>query len=153
MSKFTDTEFRKKFWSQVDQGDSCWLWTGSINHNGYGHFFARIDEQTYYRAHRYVWALFNGDIPEGHVVMHSCDVRHCVNPHHLSCATQADNLADRDSKGRAALGSKQGHSKLTELQAHIAKYSSITPTELGNRWNVHPTCITAIRRGRNWKHI
>ncbi len=152
-AKYTDADFRHKFWSQVDQGESCWLWTGHLSHNGYGHFFARLDGQVFYRAHRYVWALFNGPIPYGHVVMHECDVRNCVTPHHLSCSTQAENLADRDRKGRGANGSKHGNSKLTEKQAIYAKYGGEDARVLARLWSVDPSAITKIRSGDNWKHI
>lgn len=51
-------------------------------------------------THRISYRLFNGLIPEGHAVMHSCDNPPCVNPNHLSTGTQADNRRDCASKGR-----------------------------------------------------
>ena len=40
------------FWSHVDvrTADGCWLWTGAINHNGYGIF--AVDGKKVARAHR-----------------------------------------------------------------------------------------------------
>jgi len=67
--------------------------------------------------------------------------------------TQADNLADRDRKGRGANGSLHGNAKLTESQARIAKYSDLDANELAKDWNVDPSAITKIRSGDNWKHI
>jgi len=32
--------------------------------------------------------------------MHRCDVRNCVRPDHLCVGTEAENIADRDAKGR-----------------------------------------------------
>ena len=40
-------------------------------------------------------------LPDGAVLMHTCDNPACCNPHHLEVATQArDNLADMAAKGR-----------------------------------------------------
>ena len=31
-----------RFWSKVNKGDGCWLWTGTITYNGYGKFGPRL---------------------------------------------------------------------------------------------------------------
>ena len=43
-------------------------------------------------AHRAVYEVFYGPIPNGLVIDHLCRVRCCVNPAHLEAITQADNL-------------------------------------------------------------
>ena len=42
----------------------------------------------------------HGPIPDGLLVLHSCDNPSCVNPDHLRVGTQAENIQDRDAKGR-----------------------------------------------------
>src|SRR4026208_1191601 len=68
------------FWSKVQKTDSCWLWTGLKNHNGYGVFGGRQHRTT---THRKMWAMTNGLIPDGLFVCHRCDTPACVNPDHL----------------------------------------------------------------------
>lgn len=80
----------------VTTESGCWEWTGWRAH-GYGYFFHEGKDQ---RAHRVSYELFVGSIPDGLVVMHSCDNRPCVNPDHLSVGTQADNVRDMVAKGR-----------------------------------------------------
>jgi len=92
----------KRFWAKVDiKGETdCWLWTGSLNSKGYGSFGVN---QRGVSSHKIAWALVknNGILSDrkSHI-MHSCDVRSCVNPAHLSLGTPKDNYEDANSKGR-----------------------------------------------------
>ena len=42
----------------------------------------------------------NGAIPDGMVIMHTCDNPRCINVEHLTTGTQSENLADMRAKGR-----------------------------------------------------
>lgn len=77
----------------------CWLWTGSLNGRGYGQLFSQRGAPPH-KAHRLSYELFRGPIPQGALVMHSCDVRCCVNPDHLDAGTQKKNLRDAAARGR-----------------------------------------------------
>ena len=86
--------FHEKYIPEPMSG--CWIWEAT-EIRGYGAFAIK---SRYYRAHRVSYELFVGDIPEGKFVLHKCDTPFCVNPDHLFLGTQADNIADRDNKGR-----------------------------------------------------
>ena len=70
-------------------GDYCWIWTLKPNSEGYGR--ATLDKRTWY-AHRLVYTLLVGPIPDGLVLDHLCRVRRCVNPVHLDPVTQGTNV-------------------------------------------------------------
>jgi len=83
-------------WKYVDMScpDGCWPWTGSRFPKGYGRFGAGL------LAHRVIYQLSKGPIPDGMVICHSCDNRPCCNPDHLWVGTYADNTNDARIKGR-----------------------------------------------------
>jgi hypothetical protein len=96
-----------RFWSFVDVRDEgeCWPWRGACNSSGYGRFKADGKD---YKAHRVSRSLLRGDVHAGVVVRHSCDNPGCCNPAHLLTGTQADNVADRQARGRQAKGPRNG---------------------------------------------
>lgn len=53
-----------------------------------------------WRAHRLVYSIYVEPIPEGLLVLHSCDNRRCINPKHLFLGTEKDNTQDMMAKGR-----------------------------------------------------
>jgi hypothetical protein len=89
--------------------DSCWLWTGSRDANGYGRFrmiAEGLDKSE--QAHRLAFRLYvNPEIPSGMCICHKCDNPSCVNPNHLFLGTHRDNTNDKVRKGRQCKGEKR----------------------------------------------
>lgn len=95
------TSLALRFLRMVKKTEACWLWTGTLDRRGYGRIW-RIGNHTRDRAHRVSWEIHRGPIPEGSFVLHTCDVRHCVNPDHLFLGDHEANMADMAAKGRGA---------------------------------------------------
>jgi hypothetical protein len=74
------------YWSRVEKTETCWLWTGNRNPNGYGRFGKPVQY-----AHRVAYEAMVGPIPDGLTLDHLCRIRHCVNPAHLEPVTAAVN--------------------------------------------------------------
>jgi hypothetical protein len=85
--------YKEKFISKINMTDSCWLWTGRLNSDGYGQFDIYRKPKG---AHVLSYLFFKGSIPNGKEICHThSGNRHCVNPKHLYAATHAENMRDR----------------------------------------------------------
>src|SRR5947209_4842131 len=82
---------------RVDQETGCHLWQGSVSPNGYGvvNFHGRTQS-----AHRNAWEELMGEIPAGLNILHSCDVKTCINIEHMSLGSQQQNMDDKVVRGR-----------------------------------------------------
>lgn len=78
----------QRFFHYVKFTDTCWLWLGGKQSEGYGHF--HLQGQNVY-AHRYAYEFCVGPIPNGLTIDHLCRVRACVNPDHLEPVTTREN--------------------------------------------------------------
>jgi hypothetical protein len=82
--------------AQHGDSNACWLWTGTIDKDGYGRGGAK-------QAHRLSYEFFVGQIPDGLQIDHTChdptvcrggswcSHRSCVNPAHLEPVTHGEN--------------------------------------------------------------
>ena len=153
--------FEKKFIPEPNTG--CWLWLASTCRDGYGAFWdGRLK-----LAHRFSYELYVGPIPDEALVLHRCDVPHCVNPAHLFLGTHADNSADKMAKGRQARGEKHGsrthpervprgerhgNAKLNGKDVEAIRLSvGLSNRRLASIYKVDPTVIGDVRRGLAWR--
>jgi hypothetical protein len=128
----------------------CTLWVGMVSRFGYGRM--KIDGRRI-GAHRVAWELANGPIPDGLFVCHKCDVRRCVNPDHLFLGTQADNMADRNSKGRQVRGEKMHWAKLTPDAIEEIRTGGRDAIALATKFGISRNHIYNIRNRRSWRHV
>lgn len=152
----------------------CLIWGGTRN-NGYGSLY--IGERRL-MAHRHAWEQVYGPIPSGLFVCHHCDVPPCCNPDHLFLGTAAENVADREAKGRThrgpntrktyhspfdpkpswmPYGEQHGSAKLSDktvFEIRCEYLAQATPAEiLAERYGVHKSAIYHVIHGRTWKHV
>lgn len=148
----------ERFWEKVDKkgSDECWEWVACLV-AGYGLFGG---DQKVEMAHRVSWKLHYGLIPNGLCVLHRCDNPPCVNPVHLFLGTHADNMRDRDQKGRGKVPDQKGEAnsgaKLTaedvrEIRRRIGNGEK--QQALADEFDVVQPSISHIIHGRTWRHV
>lgn len=139
--------------SKTTVTDTCWLYNGSKSKNGY----ALIKYKGKKRAvHRFLYETFFGPISKDLVCCHKCDVRNCINPAHIFLGTRTENQKDMKEKGRAASGSRNGTSKLSELDIPVIREmykNGIYQKDIAKKFNVSQTIISKIILGKTWDHV
>lgn len=134
----------------VAEKSGCIRFTGHLDGEGHGRIMvARVK----YMAHRLSYSINKGPIPDGYVVRHKCDNPSCINPEHLEVGTQADNIADKVSRGRQARGSGAGRAILTEESVREIRSSPLKVSELSTLYGVSVVSIRNILRRKTWQHV
>ncbi len=126
----------ERFLSHVEKKENgCWAWkAGTRGDTGYGSFC--MDCKTM-GAHQASWILFRGPITAGLLVLHTCDVRLCVNPDHLYLGTRLDNAQDAKERGRLASGDRSSSRLHPERVQRGDRHGSHTHPERRPRGEAH----------------
>lgn len=158
----------------VNQETGCWEYNGVTTEKGYG----RISHNgKKFRVHRLSFFTFVGDVPDGIMVCHACDVRNCWRPSHLFLGTAKDNYDDMSSKGRAVMPtyrpptrpriSKTGYrpnhvgelnptAKLTERdvrEIRDLRASGARNKDIAAQFKVSVSLISGITNRTVWGHV
>lgn len=130
----------------------CLLWTGCTDGSGYGVIRAARKNLS---THRLAYEIANGPIPDGMVIRHTCDVRECCNPNHLLAGTHADNILDRDQRGRTSAGEAHPSSKLTEEQVLEIRADGGHTVQrvLSYRYGITQSTVSQILLRKKWRHV
>lgn len=145
----------QRFWNKViKHDDGCWEWAGNKTTRGYGR--VRWNGAGEY-AHRVSYMIHYGSIPDGMVVMHKCDNPQCTRPDHLQIGTQADNVRDRDMKGRYRQPSREKIKKVSDSDVLKIRYfygrGLATIRDLSNIYGTKYQNVYLIVTGRSRKNV
>lgn len=137
----------------------CLEWTGPLTTTGYG--LVTIGKlhgirPGSWKAHRLVWTVNKGEIPDGGHLLHSCDNPLCCNVEHLRVGTDADNKADMMSRGRVARGSALPHTKLTvEKVIDIRRRAANGERnkDLAKAFSLDQSTVSQIVSRKRWSYV
>ena len=146
-----------RFWRKVDKSGDCWEWTAAKCSTGYG--WIGIGNRKTQAAHRVVWELTYGPIPDGLCICHKCDNPGCVNPDHLFLGTYGDNMKDMWDKSRhyRRLGKENVWAKLTEdIVRQLRDEWQTKPFNMSQKardLGIHMSTVERVVKGQTWKHL
>lgn len=131
-----------------DQPNSCWLWKRQLSDKCYG----RVDWATCPEnfAHRLSYRLFVGPIPRNRRILHSCNVRKCVNWNHLYAGTLSQNAIDMVLEGN------QNNQKLSRdqvLEIRKMHASGLKPREIYQKFNLTYNHFYLVVNRICWRHL
>ena len=109
------------------------------------------------KSHRYAWAMANGPIPNGMVVLHKCDNPSCVNIDHLDARTQLENVRDMNVKGRRInnqpKGMASGNAKLTEDDVRAIRSDTRRQIDIAATYGIAQPVVSRIKLYQAWRHV
>jgi len=144
----------------------CLVWHGHRDKDGYPVTCIKLPgdvKAKNRRVHRLVVEGRDGALAGDLVVMHTCDNPSCINPDHLRVGTHADNIRDRDQKGRGNFsrdvrGRKNPRAKLTGFDVEDIRRRHVrgvrngpnSTKALAEEYGVDRSQIQRIVRGDHW---
>jgi hypothetical protein len=115
--------------------NGCWLWVGRRNKSGYGEM--KVANRKEY-THRVAFEMFNGPIPDGKEIHHTCTRKGCLQPDHLVAVSHRENLlADDTVVGR-------NHRKTHCIRGH--EFTPENTRVRPNGYGVSRRCIACTRK-------
>lgn len=160
--EYMNNDTKNLFMNKIEVVDGCWVWHNYRQADGYGviHYGRKS-----WLAHRLMWTLENGEIPDGMEICHHCDNPPCVNPMHLFIGTHGDNVRDSFSKGRSVrYGEHHSQNKLMRNDViKIRKIFNETDfqdggikrfiNEMAEQYNMTSSGIEKVIYRQTWRHV
>ena len=135
--------------SARDGESGCIIWHFGMNNCGYGSWKRKGGVTR--TAHRVIYEMVYGTIPDGLHIRHTCHNPACINVNHMELGTHSDNMQDKVIAGRQLVLSDRPElrrDKLTEEEILIILTSDKGRVELSELLGISQTSISSIRSGR-----
>ena len=127
------------------RGDDCVLWPYSTDTKGYAQVTVGVRQIK--KANRIMCELAYGPPPTPrHQAAHSCGIRHCINPRHLSWKTQSENEADKKIHGTLVQNYWGRAGKLSQEQRELIRTSDESAVKLAEQLGVRRGTIEWWRK-------
>lgn len=133
--------------------EKCILWPYAVRKStGYGahNTPGPHDQRRNVDAHNYVCRLAHGEPEPGEEAAHSCGVKLCVNPRHLSWKYPIDNMLDAIQHGTLKGGGIYRQRFFAEEIAELVR-SPESHLVLAQRYGVDQAYIGRLRRRAGWR--
>ncbi len=159
------------FWSKIDRSGECWLWTGSVNGEGFPTAWvpAATKEPGQRRGgkvvalHRHLFELSNGPIPPKEHLRRTCDgPRRCVRPDHYvsgrATSTKTNAFLARATcpqghplDGLRQKGERGRYCRTCDRARNMARrQAKAVRGEAADRWPTASAVSAARVRARRW---
>ena len=132
----------------IEATTGCWLWQMHCDRDGYGQL--KWGGKSKQAVHRLAYTAFNGEIPKGNIVRHTCDTPQCCNPKHLLVGTKQDNANDMTERGRSTFGEKNPSARLTWDDVATIRSSSEPVSVLADTYGISVTQVRRILNNTRW---
>lgn len=136
----------------VPELGECWRFTGSHT-GGYGDLVDDRRKGGTVKAHVVAYREWVGEVPDGLLVRHKCDVRDCFRPDHLLIGTVADNNNDAVERGRVPRGIKKWGAKLTDDDVRAIRVDLRPVVIVAKAYGVSSTTISHIKSRKKWADV
>lgn len=151
---------RGRFRAFVQKTDTCWMWTGATDRNGYGRFYLSPKDEFYAEsgvlrqvgAHQFALAMKLGRWPQQQA-LHRCDTPGCVRQSHLYEGSNTDNMRDKVERGRVPRGESHGRARITEQDVLDLRSGTRTARQIAETRGVSMSAAYHAKNGRNWKSV
>jgi len=145
----TIAEVWKELLAEAKQDGECLLIERGHS-TGIGYRRRRADYKEWY-IHQIADQMARGPVPEGTVLMHSCDRPNCINPDHIKRGTHTLNAIDKFRKQRHMFGERHYRTRLTVDKVREIREAQGSYTELSKRFGISRGGIHNIKSGRSWR--